>query len=92
MDKTSGSLRQGQIVGGDRPMRFGSRNCRNLASRREVSARSQFDKDIVDGFLLWANGIDGKIIKLIFPPCFNNYGNNHDYKSLLTAAQTINSK
>lgn len=41
----------------------------NFAIRTEFSRRSQFDTRIVDGFLTWANGLDGKMNRLILPIC-----------------------
>lgn len=39
----------------------------NLAIRREFSTRSQFDAKLVNSFLKWANGLDGKIKRLLLP-------------------------
>ncbi|TWO78957.1 hypothetical protein CBW56_17210 [Denitratisoma oestradiolicum] len=39
----------------------------NLAIRREFSTRSQFDEKLVNSFLKWANGLDGKMSKLLLP-------------------------
>lgn len=39
----------------------------NFAIRKEFAARSQFDAAFVNSMLKWANGIDGKITKLLKP-------------------------
>jgi hypothetical protein len=39
----------------------------NLVIRHEFADRSQFDEKVVNSFLRWANGIDGKVRKLIIP-------------------------
>lgn len=38
-----------------------------LAVRKEFENRSTFSREIVDSFLKWANGLDGKMTRLIFP-------------------------
>ncbi|HKU15699.1 MAG TPA: hypothetical protein VJQ52_14985 [Steroidobacteraceae bacterium] len=39
----------------------------NLAVRREFAARSQLSTEFVDGLLYWANGLPGKVTKLLLP-------------------------
>lgn len=39
----------------------------NLAVRREFAQRSQLSEDFVDGLLQWANGLSGKVTKLLLP-------------------------
>ena len=39
----------------------------NYALRKEFSARSQFDAKFVDGLLMWANGLKGKVERLLLP-------------------------
>ncbi len=39
----------------------------NLAIRKEFQTRSQFDAELVDEFLRWANGLGGKIQRLLIP-------------------------
>lgn len=39
----------------------------NFAIRREFSARSQLDAKFVDGLLGWANGLSGKLDRLLLP-------------------------
>jgi hypothetical protein len=60
----------------------------NFAIRTEFSRRSQFDAGIVDGFLTWANGLDGKINRLILPICFNGV-KSAEFKRLQAAAKKI---
>jgi len=60
----------------------------NFAIRTEFSRRSQFDARIVDGFLTWANGLDGKMNRLILPICFNGVKSNV-FKKLQTASKQI---
>lgn len=60
----------------------------NYAIRTEFSRRSEFDARIVDGFLTWANGLDGKMNRLILPICFNGVKNN-EFKKLHAAAKSI---
>lgn len=39
----------------------------NFAIRNEFALKSQFDKMFVDSLLVWANGISGKINRLLIP-------------------------
>jgi hypothetical protein len=39
----------------------------NFAIRNEFKERSTFDEDFVDSLLLWANGLGGKMQKLLLP-------------------------
>jgi len=39
----------------------------NYAVRQEFAARSKFDRRFVDKLLRWANGIDGKLTRLLVP-------------------------
>lgn len=39
----------------------------NLAIRQEFAARSKFDAAFVDSLLKWANGLSGKLDKLLLP-------------------------
>jgi len=47
----------------------------NYAIRREFAARSKFNKDFVDKLLRWANGIEGKLTRLLAPL---HTGGKHD--------------
>ncbi len=60
----------------------------NFAIRTEFSRRSQFDAQVVDGFLTWANGLDGKMNRLILPICFNGV-KSAEFKRLQAAARKI---
>jgi hypothetical protein len=39
----------------------------NLAIQKEFESQSTFDTETVDGFLWWANGLRGKMDKLLLP-------------------------
>lgn len=39
----------------------------NFAVRQELAARSKFDDDFVNSLLRWANGLDGKLNRLLIP-------------------------
>ncbi|MGB6875536.1 MAG: hypothetical protein WBD87_05830 [Candidatus Acidiferrales bacterium] len=39
----------------------------NFAIRREFEERSEFDGDFINSLLRWANGLDGKINRLLLP-------------------------
>src|SRR5581483_4551346 len=39
----------------------------NFAIRAEFTARSQFNEEFVSSLLLWANGLAGKIDRLLIP-------------------------
>ena len=39
----------------------------NLAIRREFASRSQFDETFVNGLMRWANGLPGKLDRLLIP-------------------------
>ena len=39
----------------------------NFAVRQEFKARSKFDADFVNSLLRWANGLDGKLNRLLLP-------------------------
>ena len=39
----------------------------NFAIRKEFASKSQFEKTFVDSLLVWANGIAGKIDRLLIP-------------------------
>ena len=63
----------------------------NLAIRREFSARSQFDAKLVDSFLKWANGLDGKIRKLLLP-LLEGQAHHSTVSRLCKLATSINDK
>ena len=39
----------------------------NFAVREEFKSRSEFDDDFVNSLLRWANGLDGKLTRLLLP-------------------------
>jgi hypothetical protein len=62
-----------------------------LAIRREFAARSQLDAAFIDGLLKWANGLTGKLDKLLLP--LLKGGDNHKAVSdLCKLARKINDK
>lgn len=63
----------------------------NFAVRREFE-RSKFDANFVDGLLRWANGLAGKIDRLLLPLSAGNDNKNHTMKNLKAIAAEINSK
>jgi hypothetical protein len=52
----------------------------NFAIRREFAARSTFSPQFVDGLLRWANGLSGKIDRLLMP-----LSENDDRRAILQA-------
>ncbi len=64
----------------------------NFAVRREFQAVSQFDAKFVDSLLRWANGLAGKLDRLLLPINDNANEKNKTLKKLKTIAGEINSK
>jgi hypothetical protein len=62
----------------------------NFAIRREFEARSQFDAEFVDSLLIWANGIEGKINRLLIPLCKGIQPKAEELKRLKSNAEQIN--
>jgi len=62
----------------------------NFAIRREFASRSQFDCDFVDSLLTWANGIDGKINRLLIPLCKGFTRKQQELRHLKACAGRIN--
>ncbi|MGY6770693.1 hypothetical protein [Komagataeibacter sp. NFXK3] len=62
----------------------------NYAIRHEWAKRTNFDAAIVDQFLLWANGLRGKIDRLFVPIYFEHPKKNKTAKMLITSAEKIN--
>lgn len=62
-----------------------------FAIRKEFESKSQFDKAFVDSLLIWANGIAGKLDRLLIPA---TRGTKHHktIKKLKAASETINKK
>jgi hypothetical protein len=63
----------------------------NLAIRREFTARSQLDAAFVDDLLKWANGLSGKVEKLLLP-LVKGRDNEAAVKELCKLARIINEK
>lgn len=63
----------------------------NFAIRKEFTASSQFDEQLVDSFLTWANGLDGKLNKLLLPMLKGQHKHT-SIKELCKLAETINKK
>lgn len=61
----------------------------NFAIRREFEERSEFDAKFVDGQLRWANGIAGKIDRLLLP-LFKDRKQYGVVRSLRAVAERIN--
>jgi len=62
----------------------------NYAIRHEWAKRTNFDAAIVDQFLLWANGLRGKIDRLFVPIYFAHPKKDKTAKMLITSAEKIN--
>lgn len=62
----------------------------NLAIRAGFASRSQFDSDFVDSLLTWANGIDGKINRLLIPLCKGITNKEQELRRLKAHAERIN--
>jgi hypothetical protein len=62
----------------------------NLAIRSEFSSRSTFDPSVVNKFLEWANGLNGKVNRLLLILCFNNDAKDKNFKKLSGLAGDIN--
>lgn len=62
----------------------------NLAIRREFAAKSTFDNDFVDSMLRWANGIGGKVQRLLIPLVASQPGRLKRAKALEKVALRIN--
>jgi hypothetical protein len=61
----------------------------NYAIRRRFGEQSTFDANFVDGQLRWANGIVGKIDRLLMP-LFKGTPDEETVKPLKAAAEVIN--
>ena len=48
----------------------------NFAVRQEFTARGKFDDDFVNSLLRWANGLDGKLNRLLIPMSKGTKANN----------------
>jgi negative regulator of sigma E activity len=64
----------------------------NVAVRREFEAKSQFTAQFVDALLIWANGLIGKVDRLLLPLTADAKERNNTLKKLRTIAAGISSK
>jgi hypothetical protein len=64
----------------------------NFAIRNEFASRSEFDKDFVDSVLRWANGLAGKIDRLLLPLSQSKKKKHSAMKKLKGIAAEINLK
>lgn len=62
-----------------------------LAIRREFAARSKLDAAFIDGLLKWANGLTGKLDKLLLP-LLKGHDNHKAVNDLCKLARKINDK
>jgi len=62
----------------------------NVAIRSAFDEESEFDAKTVDSFLIWANGLKGKMDHLVLPVCFSGSRSNKVYKHLAASAKIIN--
>lgn len=63
-----------------------------FAIRREFEANSEFDSKFVDSLLRWANGLAGKLDRLLLPMSVTNKAKNKKLRALKTIADDINTK
>lgn len=63
----------------------------NLAIRREFATQSQLAQPFVDGLLKWANGLSGKLDKLLLP-LLKGRDNHKAVSDLVALARKINDK
>lgn len=64
----------------------------NYAIREEFKLKSEFDSSFIDSLLRWANGLAGKMDRLLVPLSTNAPAKNKTIKSLQKIAQKINLK
>jgi hypothetical protein len=62
----------------------------NLAIRKEFKRQSNLAANTVDSFLVWANGLSGKMNRLLLPLRFNCNRRDSDFKILNDQAERIN--
>ncbi len=63
-----------------------------FAVRREFEDNSQFNPKFIDSLLRWANGLAGKLDRLLLPMSVANTAKNKKLKSLKSIAENINTK
>ena len=64
----------------------------NHAIRQEFRAQSQLDPKFVDDLLWWANGLRGKIERLLLPMTRSDATKHASLKTLLGLAKQVNKK
>ncbi len=64
----------------------------NFAIRSEFELRSEFDPKFVDSLLRWANGLSGKLDRLLLPLSMADRAKNKKMKALKSIAEDINAK
>lgn len=64
----------------------------NFAIRREFELNSEFDSEFVDSLLLWANGLVGKLDRLLIPLSKTDKTKNKKMKALKKVTGEINKK
>lgn len=64
----------------------------NMAIRCEFNKRSEFGDTFIDGLLLWANGLSGKLDRLLLPLLKEERNNYENVQKLKSRAKKINDK
>lgn len=64
----------------------------NFAIRAEFAARSDFDEEFVNALLRWANGLAGKLDKLLVPLAAHSKNKQKAMRALCNTAKDINRK
>ena len=64
----------------------------NFAIRHEFKTQSQLDGAFVDSMLRWANGLAGKLDRLLVPLTIHEASKKNTVKKLNTLAKTISDK
>jgi len=64
----------------------------NYAVRREFESKSELDSGFIDSLLRWANGLAGKLDRLLLPLSASAKGKNKTIKRLKAIAEEINFK
>lgn len=62
----------------------------NYAIRHEWARQTEFDATVVNQFLLWANGLQGKIDRLFVPIYFAHPKKSKTAKALIASAEKVN--
>jgi hypothetical protein len=62
----------------------------NVVIRSEFKARGNFEPEFVNSLLKWANGLAGKIDKLILPLCRHDQQKHREMKDFCKLARDIN--